>query len=491
WQFRELFVNGGRRTRARYPNDGFLRVKAAGPDRRTSFTIDPNAFPPLSPGAEVELVFLHDWSVSRVPVAEGDFAAGRIATLNPIGAQGPQFAIDHFEPNPRFFLENDPVFLDAPGEWFLHRPTGWVLYRPLPGESIDSIEAVAPLATALVVVRGDEAGGTPVRNLHFAGIEFEHAAWPLPPGGYAGIQAGFYDVRTENPPKMSDGPAPAAVSFALAEGCSVTDAVLRHLGGSGVEFGSRCRHCVLARTVLQDVSVNGVIVGESTSRLVGGKPWWEVAPEQVATGNVVEDCLIERCGAQFYGGVGVWAGITAETAVRRNLIRDLPYTGVSVGWRWDPAPTPARENRVERNRIRDVMSLMSDGGGVYTLGLQPGTTLAGNVISAIPKGAGRAEANGLFLDEGTTGLTIEGNTIFTIADPPLRFHKAGRNLVRGNVLAVPAGVPPVRYGNTPEENVVLQGNTVVPAEAFTPPDPASDGAGPPPEVLARLLERAK
>ncbi|MBA3314137.1 MAG: right-handed parallel beta-helix repeat-containing protein [Planctomycetota bacterium] len=488
WQFRELFVNGTRRPRARYPNDTFLRVKTAGADRRTSLTADPNAFPPLSPQPQGEIVFLHDWSISRIDVRQGDFATGLLTFTSAIGARLPQFAIDHFEPHPRFFLENNAAFFDAPGEWYLDRPTGWLLYRPLPGEAIDTLDAVAPLATGLIAVRGDEASGTPVQNLHFAGIEFEHCAWPLPPGGYAGIQATFYEVRTEASAPMSAGPAPAAVSFALAVGCSIAECRISHVGASGIEFGSRCRDCVLARTAVQDISANGVIIGEGMSRLVGGQPWWQSAAEQVATGNLVEDCLFERCGAQFYGGVGVWVGVTRGTTARRNLIRDLPYSGISLGWQWDATPTPARENRIEANHIHDVMQLLSDGGGIYTLGAQPGTAVVGNVIHTIPASAGKSESNAMFLDEGTTGFTFERNIIFDVAGSPLRFHKAGPCLVRNNRLAIPAGVPAVRYGNTPESNVALEDNAIIRVEQFAPPDPETLDAGPPPETLRRLSE---
>lgn len=490
-RFRELFLNGVRRPRARFPNDGYLRVREAGADKRTSFTTEPNVLPAIRPAGDAELVFLHDWSISRVPVQAVDPAGGMVALAGPIGASQQQFAIDNFEPHPRFFLENDPTVFDLPGEWFFDRPTGLLVYRPLPGETAEAIQAVVPVSPALVVVRGDEATGTPVRNLHFAGIEFEHAAW-LPPGqGYAGIQAGFYEARSAAGGGMSPDPVPAAVSFRVAEGCSLSDSAVRHVGGSGVEFGSRCRNCVLARTVVQDVSADGVIIGEGGHRAVGGQAWWRSAPGQVPTGNVVEDCLIERCGAQYFGAVGIWAGLNAGLTVRRNLVRDVPYTGVSLGWQWDDTPTPARDNRVERNHIHGVMKVLSDGGGIYTLGLQPGTALAGNLIHGVPVHAGKAESDGMFLDEGTTGLLIEGNVIYDIEGPPLRFHKAGENVVRGNTLTLSGDAPPVRYNNTPEANVRLEGNAVVPNEGFAVPDPAAFGAGPSAEVLARLLERAK
>ncbi|MEZ5950922.1 MAG: hypothetical protein R3C12_17250 [Planctomycetaceae bacterium] len=38
----------------------------------------------------------------------------------------------------------------------------------------------------------------------------------------------------------------------------------------------------------------------------------------------------------------------------------------------------------------------------------------------------------MFLDEGTTGFTIRGNTIRRIDRSPLRFHKAATTWCRGN-----------------------------------------------------------
>ena len=100
------------------------------------------------------------------------------------------------------------------------------------------------------------------------------------------------------------------------------------------------------------------------------------------------------------------------------------------------------------------MQVLSDGGGIYTLGFQPDSVLAGNHIHHIPLNAGRAESNGMFLDEGTKGFTIENNFIHDTDKSPLRFHRADTNLVKENYLIVPnAGTPMIRYNNTPEAKI--------------------------------------
>lgn len=117
--FRELFVNGKRFTRATHPNDSYLRVAEVGADRRTNFCFLEGDFPHPHSQQQVELVLLHDWSITRIPIAMIDYNLNRITAVDSIGEKGLNFFnLDNWEKNPRYFLENDIAFLDAPGEWF-------------------------------------------------------------------------------------------------------------------------------------------------------------------------------------------------------------------------------------------------------------------------------------------------------------------------------------------------------------------------------------
>jgi hypothetical protein len=455
--FRELFVNGRRATRARTPNEGYFRIEKAAADRRTGFTFKPGEVRSVPDLEQVELVFFHDWSISRVGVKSVDVATSTLATTDNIGGAAVHYAIDHFEPHPRFILENSASYLDAPGEWFLDRLSGRLTYRPLPGEDPASATVVVPVATQLIAVSGN--ADQLVTGLHFDGIHFEHCAWAIPERGYVEGQANYHEPRTSGGGILRNT-VPAALQFQFADNCSVSRARISQLGGWGISFGQQTSNCVLRDSVLTDLSGNGVFLGEDTSRTVDGRPWWQAKPEQAASRNVVENCLIERCGQQFHGAVGVWVGFTQGSVIRRNEIRDLPYTGVSLGWRWDPTPTPNGNNLVAGNHIHHVMQVLSDGGGIYTLGRQPGTVLRANHIHDIPVNLGRAESNGMFIDEGSTGLVIEDNAIYNLDRSPLRFHKAGENVVRNNLLVVQEGIPHIRYNNTPEANIQQTGNVI-------------------------------
>jgi hypothetical protein len=129
---------------------------------------------------------------------------------------------------------------------------------------------------------------------------------------------------------------------------------------------------------------------------------------------------------------------------------------------WNSDPTPCRENIIHANHIHHVLLTLSDGGGIYSLGLQPGSRITNNLIHDVKINAGRAESNGMFLDEGTKELLVENNIIYNIARSPLRFHRAQYpNLVQDNFLACGEGIPPIRYNNTLEDDIQKSGNLIL------------------------------
>jgi hypothetical protein len=161
---------------------------------------------------------------------------------------------------------------------------------------------------------------------------------------------------------------PAAVYSEWGENISFTNCAFKNIGGSGVWFGSGCKNSSVSNSELVDVSGNGIMIGEGYDRKVNGEQWWKSAPEQVALANTIENCTVTECGKQFFGAVGIWCGLTAETVIKNNSIFNLPYTGVSVGWMWSPVPTPCRQNIIDGNHIHHIMNILSDGGGIYMLG---------------------------------------------------------------------------------------------------------------------------
>jgi hypothetical protein len=368
------------------------------------------------------------------------------------------FSIDNWEKNPRYFLENAMEFLDVENEWYYDKEKGLLYLKLNEKDTPENRNITIPyLSNNLLLLSGTE--NRKVRNISFENITFEHCSWAIPEAGYAEIQACHYDPRGTKSGEWSV--VPAAVDVKWSDNCKFINCRFLHLGGSGILLGTGTVGCQISGCLFEDISGNGIMIGEGNDRIVNGKLWWKISQGQVSSGNIVENSVITACGKQFYGAVGIWCGLTANTSIINNQIYDLPYTGISAGWLWSPEETPCRENRIEGNHIHHVMQTLSDGGGIYMLGLQPGSLIRGNHIHDIPLNAGRAESNGMFLDEGTTNVEISENLIYNISKSPLRFHKATVNLVKNNILACSGDNPPIRYNNTPVEKIILENNTIL------------------------------
>jgi len=463
--FRDLWVNGRRAVRARTPNEGYFRAEQAGPDNRTSFTVAPADLVALAKPQAAEVAFLHDWSMSRIRFA-GIEAATRAYRFNaPIGGNMPQFAISNFGPHPRYFVENAPELLDAPGEWHLDEETGRVQYMPREGESPDAAEVIAPRLEQLVVIRGE--GEQPVQNVRFEGLAFAHSWFQIPPYGYAGIQSSWHERRTA-PDDFAGVTMVAAVEADRARNISFKNCRFERLAACGLRL-TRCQDSSVESCYFRDIGGDGALIGHHDAS--------EESPTRRIT---VDDCLIEECGVRFYGAVGLWIGFASDTVVQHNELRNLPYTGVSVGWRWDDTPSPCRGHQIRQNRIHHIMQQLSDGGGIYTLGRQSGTWLSGNVIHDVPVNTGRAESNGIFMDEGSTEIRVDGNTIYSIARSPIRFHRAGPNTLVNNRLAAAPGVPTFTYNAADPSVMEFKDNQEISDASWQPPadDPAVKAAGP-------------
>jgi hypothetical protein len=469
WWFEELFVEGQPATRARFPNEGFVRVVTAAADNRTGFTFDPAEMPSELLDTRSEVVFIHDWSSTRVMIGSVEPEANSLTTTHPIGCKAPHYAITNFESHPRYFVEGSPMLVDAPGEWALDRETGELTYMPRPGETIDDARIIAPVAPALLRAVG--TAEQPLRNLTVRGVRFAHTNWPKPRYGYAEGQSAFYEKRDTVGSDGTRDAVPAAIELTWAEDCTIDRCTIESVGGTGLWIGEGSRDCSITDSVVRECGANGIMLGEATGRSVDGKPWWRSAPEQVASGNEARHCLIERCGRRFFGSVGVWIGLAERTTVANCEIRDLPYTGVSVGWRWDETPTPCRDNIIDANNIHHVMQTLSDGGGIYTLGLQPGTVLRGNAIHDIRRNAGRAPSNGMFLDQGTTGIVIEQNTFWGIDTTPIRWHWTYKNTVRHNAFVLRDGQQIAYYNRATPEDIAYEQNVTLSEDAWAESDP--------------------
>lgn len=342
--------------------------------------------------SDVEVVALHSWSASRLKIKSLD-TENNVVTFTSV----PTFKIGAWyrdERNP-YYVENVKEELKQPGQWYLDRPTGVLTYLPLPGETLANTTLVAPRLEKLVVVKGDADKGALVDNLSFEGLTFAHTDWAAPDEGY--------DVSQGQPM------LPAAIEMTGAQRCGLRGCVVTDTGAYGVGLGLGCKECFVTGSYLYDLGGGGVKVGDCSMAQGAEFPL-------LPTDNVVENNTILHTGVSHFSANGIWCGIVRGTKIRHNEVAYNPYTGIACGWCWGPQKTSCGGNIIESNHVHDVMQLVQDGGGIYTLGWQPGTVIRGNLIHdnhMSPFACANGQC-GLYFDEGSSDFLVEDNVQYSV-----------------------------------------------------------------------------
>lgn len=452
--FRELWVNGARRFRPRLPKSGLYSIaglngpwQPGDPDKGPvkEFRVDPGILGEWRNLGDVDMVVLQRWVECRLPIVALDRERGVVHTA--LGARFLpilRWATREFSP---FYLENVAEALSQAGEWYLDRGEGKLYYLPFPEETPETAEVIAPRLAHVIVVAGDPEGKAWVEHLHFRGLTLAHNEWQKPAdqpwwgGGLVGRELG------------GDGQAAVSVPGAF-EAVGMRQGSLRrctvaHSGSYAIQLGRGCRENVVSGCDMFDLGAGGVKLGTVSVEDAGS-----------SGGNEVSDCHIHDGGLLFHSAVGIWVGQSGDNLLSHNEVNHLYYTGISLGWTWGYKESASKNNVVEYNHLHDLgQRLLSDMGGIYTLGESSGTVLRYNLIHHIESAdyGGR----GIYHDEGTCGILSERNLVYRCKTECFNQHYGRDNVLRNNIFAI-AGEDGVISRSVDEEHLsfTIEGNII-------------------------------
>jgi hypothetical protein len=426
WNFGQLFVDGSRAVRARFPNvtetNPFLYATGAVGNPKGAFdhlVITPALIKPswgTAADAQINVVpqsrFFNQWNT----VTAVDPKTGRID----IADSERHRLIDN---GSWFWIEGVQEELDQPGEWFLDPKSGRLSYMPPAGVDPKTQNIVAPFLNRLVNVKGDVDAGTHVSHLNFDGLKFRHTSNTL----------GHIEARVHTD---------TVIMFENTNDCSVKNCDFLNIGGYALWLHLDSQRNTFDRNSVRYSGGGGVLL--TGSRLgymddskihTSGKAAAAVAPIL----NRITNNIVEHCGKIRYYGGGVHLDsrpfsmtMAPGNYIAHNLFNDLSRNGVF-------AFRNQGGNVIEYNHIHNSMQTTIDGGCIHFATMN--TLNARNHIlnnwlhdawgyNHKPGGTPlRKLANGIFLDWDTSNTAVKDNWIYNTVGGPVKVIFGGNQNV--------------------------------------------------------------
>jgi hypothetical protein len=436
WKFRQIFVNGKVSQRAKIPNSGFYRVTGF-PDGGLEIGYHTNSVRfEYKPGdinsnwvnlEDIEVVAYHFWTDSHLRIKLIDTVTHIVIFKYP---STKVFTDDFTDDGARYVIENVFESLDAPGEWYLNSITGMLYYIPLDNENIADVDVIAPKISELIKFEGDIDKQGFVENVHFKGLVFMHNNWDLPEGNTNDAQA--------------SSTIPGAIRFTGTKNCSFDECEITNVGTFAFEIGGGCSNITISNCSIHYVAAGAVRMNGGTDRT---KTF-----ECTGNNNIVHNNIFSY-GQVYPSAAGILLMHTYNNLVANNQISYGHFTGISIGWEWGYGPSVSVNNIVENNYVHHIgQGLLSDMGGIYTLGVSPGTVLRNNVIHDID--ANRYGGWGIYNDEGSSEILVENNVVYNTRSGGYNLHYGNNNVIINNIFA---------FGRDAQINI----GKVEPHKAFT------------------------
>ena len=181
--------------------------------------------------------------------------------------------------------------------------------------------------------------------------------------------------------------------------------------GMSAIYLSAFEHCEVVENVIQDMEVNGILVGAINYSQIHG--------------NIIRKIGLSLDGGQNGGGICCGIILTYaiapypcnENKITMNRIDSIGYSAISF--------TFANNTLIKNNIINYCMLSLHDGGGIYTAFSDPEITNNQIIENMVFNCIGNSEGTptyfsnkhvglerGIFLDNGATNIKVEGNTVY-------------------------------------------------------------------------------
>lgn len=305
------------------------------------------------------------------------------------------------------WFENAYEFLGTPGQFYIDRRRHVIYYVPRSGEDMRAADVEMPVAEHLLLMQGSQAEY--VHDIELKNISFEHAGWNYEEhsDGYVPLQAGYLVTGVRNDlPDNGEGLVriPSAVEVSGGEHIRFVSDRFAGLGAAGIVLAGGTRDSAIQNSIFDDLSGGAIFVGDTIAA--------PKKPRERSGDNLVSRNRITNIAREYRDNVAIMGGFNDGLIIDHNTVREIPYTGISVGWGWNYEGTGdvQRDIHIRSNRISRFMLTLHDGGAIYTQAQSPGSDVMENYIDFRGSNIG----NGIYLDERSRKYDVCGNVVWNI-----------------------------------------------------------------------------
>lgn len=419
----QLFYNGTRLQRARYPNIGlalgapgagefglgqnrYLRLNAnlpgecytgcLGIDARSAFVKDPSET--LNFDGAVAFVKTHDYELKRFNVTSSDGSAAKaVFTWDPLkGGEA-----SGLNSGRGYWLENKRWMLDTPGEWVFEAATG-LLYVWLPDSADLSATTKRELRASvrMYAARADNVANVKVQGLAFADARSDAVA-----------------INHANPPALPATPNIVLSNLLVSRAGDVGISIKNATAGLGEVTDS----------IVSDNQAGGIhLIGDSTKRIH------------------VRRNIVRRSGVGAYAFAAIWMGEDAQAT--DNVVDGASYLGI----------TGTLRDTLQRNSVVNTCMEFDDCGAIYLRGKDykssvpagsntydilakvTGNHVLGATTAAAPDrrdgvAGGEGAVKGIYLDDKSARVSVDANFVSGF-DYGVMLHHGRYNTISNNLV---------------------------------------------------------
>jgi len=223
-----------------------------------------------------------------------------------------------------------------------------------------------------------------------------------------------YDYITIDGLHLEGSISHALTYISASDYCTIKNSILCFAGLDGIHLLGKCG--TINNNLISNCNQTGIItIGDFETIISNNIKNIGLVPGQALDGSLTSGILITN----------------NECIIKNNNIENIGYCGIALS-------SIADIITIENNYINNVLLVLNDGGGIYTVAEGISRKIDGNIIMNVQgnlEGTNRPDrpiARGIYLDENSSNVIVTNNTVAHCSEAGYMIHRGKNNIIKNN-----------------------------------------------------------